>query len=371
MRPISEGNIRILGSGRIDDRESAFPQAVQLPDGEILCSFSVGGGPNVTGGSDWARSRDGGCSWEHGGTILAASEDPPRSNHLKLSLSKDGKTIFAYGCRQNSKDRKSFGENLNEPVLCTSRDNGATWSAPRIVPLPREGNFEISHGALPLASGRLLAPTATLPGPGRLGEKVVVGISDDGGNDWPRHSIVFQDPEGRLGYFEHKFAEISPGTIVATAWTVTLARIEDRTNRYTISLDNGESWSPPMDTGVRGQTMTPFPLGKIASSSSIIDAMENRALSCSWFQWQEENGRSATRVCSTMRANIASGPPNSRTAGRSSTDLRSVSRPPSLSPTAQFSPRTGAGRTGSSGYAGRSSSSIGSLVGLSSFHGEN
>ena len=56
-------NIDILGSGRIDNRDSAFPQAVQLPDGDILCSFSVkkvrkpwsglqiGPGPNLEGGA--------------------------------------------------------------------------------------------------------------------------------------------------------------------------------------------------------------------------------------------------------------------------------------------------------------------------------
>ena len=61
--------IDILESGRIDDRDSAFPQAVQLPDGDILCSFSVGGGAHATGGSDWARSRDGGETWTLEGNL--------------------------------------------------------------------------------------------------------------------------------------------------------------------------------------------------------------------------------------------------------------------------------------------------------------
>ncbi|SVC15228.1 uncharacterized protein METZ01_LOCUS268082, partial [marine metagenome] len=36
----------------------------------MLCSFNVGGGPNVLGGTDWARSTDGGKNWELQGTIL-------------------------------------------------------------------------------------------------------------------------------------------------------------------------------------------------------------------------------------------------------------------------------------------------------------
>ena len=53
-------SIQILNTGRLDEQESAFRQAVQLPDGEILCSFGVGGGQFVHGGTDWVRSTDGG-----------------------------------------------------------------------------------------------------------------------------------------------------------------------------------------------------------------------------------------------------------------------------------------------------------------------
>ena len=51
--------IQILNTGRLDERESAFPQTVQLPDGDILCSFGVGCGQFVHGTTDWVRSTDG------------------------------------------------------------------------------------------------------------------------------------------------------------------------------------------------------------------------------------------------------------------------------------------------------------------------
>lgn len=55
--------IHILNTGRLDERELAFPQAVWLPVGDILCSFDVGGGQFVHGGTDWVRSTDGGVTW--------------------------------------------------------------------------------------------------------------------------------------------------------------------------------------------------------------------------------------------------------------------------------------------------------------------
>jgi len=253
--------IEILGTGRLDERDSAYPQAVQLPNGDILCSFCVGDGPRATQGTDWARSRDGGYTWSHGGTILAPTAGSNLRNHLKLSLSADKETLFAFGSRHDRKPGQVFGEYFSEPIFCASTDGGSTWSAPRVVPIPRDGNFEIAHGILPLSSGRLLAPAATLPALDRLGEKVMVGISDDGGRTWPEHAIVFQDPHKQLGYFENKLAEISPGRVMAVCWTVTLGTVEDRPNHFAISDDDGATWGKTIPTGIKGQTMTPIPLG--------------------------------------------------------------------------------------------------------------
>ncbi len=253
--------IEILGSGRLDDRESAFPQAVQLACGDLLCSFAVGNGPYAEGGTDLARSTDGGLNWMLEGTVLARCDQTGASNHLKLSLCADKKTVYAYGCRQIRQPDSVFGQFFTEPIFCRSTDQGRTWSAPQVIPLKREGNFEISHGILPLASGRLLAPAATLPARDRLGEKVVVGISDDGGDSWPAQAVVFHDPEGRLGFFEHKLAEVRPGLILAVCWTVTLGDAADQPNHFAWSTDDGSTWSSPVSTSIMGQTMTPVPLG--------------------------------------------------------------------------------------------------------------
>ncbi len=260
-------SVEILGSGRIDERESAFPQAVQLPNGDILCSFNVGGGAFVTGGSDWARSTDGGETWMIEGTILPGTADA--SNALKLSLSPDGKTIYAYGSRHYRKQGEEFGEGRNEPIFCRSIDGGHTWSAPRVIPMPVDCALEISHGILPLASGRLLAPSATLPSKDRFGEQVLVAISDDGGETWPSHAVAFEDSNKEVGYFEQKLAEIAPGRVMGTCWTVTLAEVDDRENSFAISNDNGSTWGEVHSTGISGQTMTPGPAGRRPAAGAL------------------------------------------------------------------------------------------------------
>lgn len=252
--------IQILGTGRIDERESAFPQAVQLPNGDILCSFSVGGAAHVTGGTDWARSTDGGLTWQIEGTLLAHDEENHLANFLKLSLSPDGQTIYAYGSQIPDNPELPFGQRRANAVLCRSTDGGRTWSEPKQIPMP-DCALEVSHAILPLQSRRLLAPTATLPAKDRLGEQVLVAISDDDGQTWPNHSVVFQDPNGKLGYFEQKLAEFAPDHVIATAWSVTLGDYIDQADSFAISNDGGTTWSPARSTGITGQTMTPIPFG--------------------------------------------------------------------------------------------------------------
>jgi hypothetical protein len=252
-------SIEIVDSGRIDENESAFPQAVQLRTGDILCSFSNAGGQHATGGTSWSRSTDGGRTWRLEGEILPRTEDPVSTNFLKLSLSPDGETIYAYGLRSYDEPGTRFGdERQAEAVFCTSMDGGRLWSAPSMIPMPSSA-LEISHGILPLRSGRLLAPAATIPR-GRLGEQVVVSISDDGGMSWPRDAVAMQDPNGHLGFFEQKVAELAPDRVVASGWTVTFADVADRTNSFALSTDGGLTWTAPRSIGTRGQTLTVVPV---------------------------------------------------------------------------------------------------------------
>jgi BNR repeat protein len=253
-------SIEIASTGLIDQRESAFPQAVQLPDNDVLCSYSVGGGAEVTGGTDWSRSTDGGESWNVAGTLLPPDPSAGLANFLKLSLSADGKRVYAYGAEIDHDLSKPFGERDAHAVLCQSTDCGNSWSPPTPVPMDIDCPLEVSCAALPLGSGRLLAPAATLASADTLGARVIVAISDDGGATWPRHATVFNDPEGKRGFFEHKFSLLPGGDVLATAWTVTLGDYRDLANSFCISKDGGLTWGPAQTTGIQGQTLSTLPL---------------------------------------------------------------------------------------------------------------
>ena len=225
----------------------------------ILCSFSNAGGSLALGGTDWARSTDGGRTWQTEGTIVPAGTEPPTTNFLKLSRAPDRPTVYAYGARLHRASVVRFGERTTEPIMCASNDDGRHWSQPSVVPIPGS-RLEITHGVLALPGGRLLAPAATIEA-GRPGERVVVAVSTDDGATWPGQVEVFRDPAGERGYLEHKFTDLGDGHLLATAWTVRMADVVDLTNSYVVSHDWGNTWSAPLDTDIQGQTLSTVDLG--------------------------------------------------------------------------------------------------------------
>ncbi len=216
-------SLQILSTGRLDERDSAFPQAVQLPSGDVLCSFGVGGGQFVHGGTDWVRSTDGGLTWRLEGTLLPPTSDPPSANFLKLSLSADGKTIYAYGTRYWGSIDDKFGERRGEALFCVSTDDGRSWSSPQVIPMP-DVPLEVSHSMLPLASGRLLfnpyetyaeetlkergilqaaAEAQPRAAPVPFGLVQQVGLRDDPGRAELVERGLLEDEEVVLGRVEH------------------------------------------------------------------------------------------------------------------------------------------------------------------------
>lgn len=250
--------MRVLERGTIDDNGSAFAQVAMMGDGALLCTFSNAGGQFATGGTSQSRSDDG-RTWSEAEVIFPATRSPRSTNFLKPTRSRATGTVFAYGARQSQPDGTVFDDRRYDAVLIRSDDDGRTWQEPTVVPFPTRA-LEISHGILALASGRLLAPAATTE-PGRLGERVLVAISDDDGLSWPDHATALVDPDEQLGFLEQKLTLLDDGRILATSWAVSLDDCTDRPNHFSLSDDDGQTWSVPKSMGIDGQTLSAVHLG--------------------------------------------------------------------------------------------------------------
>ena len=254
-------DIEVLESGHIDRSDSAFPTLVRLDNGEIVCGYSVGSGPDVSGGTHWSCSTDQGRTWTHEGEILAPTDDPPTTNHLRLSRTRDDK-VLAYGARNYPDPDVPENEHPpDEPVLCVSVDGAHTWSAPKVMPNSVGKPLEISCPIVVTADGRWLAPAASVTRLDRYGEIVVVFESSDDGKTWPNTHTVLEHPEHRYGYLEQKLIETAPGHMMAVCWTMDYTQDGDVEDHFALSHDGGRTWGKPHSTGIRGQTMTPTWLG--------------------------------------------------------------------------------------------------------------
>jgi hypothetical protein len=252
-------SVRVVDSGVVDERDSAFPQVAVTGGGELVCVYCRGGGQFARGISVAARSRDAGRTWSPEGPVGPAGAGSAVSSMLRASSRWGSDVVFAYGARSERHGDDRFGERPVDPVLLVSRDRGRTWSSPRVLEAPTR-MLEISHGVLPLDGGRLLAPAATIER-GRLGERVLLAESGDDGRTWGPFRTVLTDPHGRWGYLEHKLADLGDGRVLLTAWTVEMATLRDLPNTAVISADGGRTWGAPVSTGIAGQTLSTLPLG--------------------------------------------------------------------------------------------------------------
>lgn len=254
-----------------------FPSLVNLGDGELLCSITLGEAfeaPNLH--SHLCRSTDSGATWQHEGGLYPGTADRLTSDACRLTVLDDGE-IVAFVVRHDRTDHphegltseETMGFVPTELLLMRSCDGGRTWSGPDPLEPPLVGpSFELCSPITPLSDGRWLLPTSTWRGwdgdcPNSM--KMITLVSPDQGATWPEYVDVLRDPEGRVVYWESKIVELGDGRLLAAAWAYDEDAAADRPNQFALSDDGGRTWTAPSSTGLQGQTLTPtvLPDGRI------------------------------------------------------------------------------------------------------------
>ncbi len=138
--------------------------------------------------------------------------------------------------------------------------NQQTWSAPRVIPVSLSDPLEISNPIVVTATGKWLAPGATIASLQRYGEKAIAMESTDQGQSW-RMRTIYEHPEHEIGFVEQKVISLDAGRLLAVAWIMRFSDGVDLDNHFTVSTDDGVTWSSLRSTGIHGQTMTPTWLG--------------------------------------------------------------------------------------------------------------
>ena len=84
--------------------------------------------------------------------------------------------------------------------------------------------------------------------------------SYDLGKTWNDDAICMQFGE-RVTCYEQRMCQLDSGAIINIGWNENLNTGERLNNHYTVSFDNGKTWSAPIPTGIQGQASSLCALG--------------------------------------------------------------------------------------------------------------
>lgn len=276
--------LRIIDKGilsHVAGRGAFHPWITPLSDGTFIATQSVGTELASTDKLIEVLRSDDGKNWVSQGSIHPGG-GPPTDGYgyggPQISELPDGRLVMTAGRTKatgvNLFNPASEGLQRPENLLLWSDDWGRTWSdPPQVVPvdLPPEKYTCNGAGSLKqLAPDRWMYPLETWKPEGYDGppdQKAIAVFSADQGRTWGGLTVVADDPSGRLLWWDQMCTVLPDGRIYTMFWTHKYGTSEDLVNHWSVSVDQGRTWSEPRPTNLRGQVCTPIPLpdGRVAA----------------------------------------------------------------------------------------------------------
>jgi hypothetical protein len=285
MKIVDQGNVFAAESGR-DCQSLCFPMPCMTSEGRWLCAFraapakvsNVGQRPLLT----WSDDR--GETWRAPFAPFAPHDLEGRPGLFRIAALTDlgaGRLVAALNWVDFSDPEAAYFNEETEGLLDTrvflsySGDDGETWGRPRLmdttpfnVPTPLTGPLlKLKNGDL--ACQIELNKAYADPSPWCHGS--VMLFSEDGGETWPRHCVINQDPMNRIFYWDQRPAVLPDGSLFDVFWTFDRQTAEYLNIHACRSRDDGETWSPLWDTGVAGQPGPAFALDDGSLAMPVVD----------------------------------------------------------------------------------------------------
>lgn len=247
-----------------------FPSVATLANGEMLATFTLGEAFEAVNLHTYkARSKDSGRTWSLEGRLFEGASGSLMSDSSRIAALPDGEVVgfIVRHDRSGHPDEgltstETLGFVPTELLQTRSSDGGHSWTRPERLEPPLVGpSFELCSPITPVAGGKWLLPTSTWrgwDGDCPNGMKTIAFVSYDQGQTWPEYVDILQVPS--VIFWESKIVTLADGRLLAAAWGYDESTGTDTPNQYTISTDNGQTWSAPQSTGLLGQTLTPFAL---------------------------------------------------------------------------------------------------------------
>jgi hypothetical protein len=219
-------------------RPISEPDAIRLQSDDLIMVFRMNENSGSLDGKILvSRSKNQGKSWSEPDTIIQSTMDcrMPRITQLK-----DGLILVLTTLYRHQK---------GEPAGCfivQSFDRGLSFTVPRLVPLLGLDGIAASGSIIELSDGYLLMPVYGY----KIGQgsSVMVLVSKDRGENWDASHVIIKENNQDSHFRNPVIVQTKNGEILCMMETGR----EDGFLYYSVSKDNGESWSPVQRSSIYG-----------------------------------------------------------------------------------------------------------------------
>ena len=249
-------------------KHSFFPFLAELKDGTLVAAYAIGQAfESVDSSSYISFSYDKGVTWTKPSRMFKEGEDAV-TDYCKVTTLPDGRLIaFGYTFLRDNPElpigNPENGGLLDDFVFYSVSDDGKSWSEMTKIECSWGPHIEASAPITVLKDGSFITPITGFPDWNAMMYGPLCGKalrSYDNGKSW-NDDVICMDFGGDVTCYEQRMCQLDSGAIICIGWNENVKTGERMENHYTVSFDNGKTFSEPKSTGVMGQASSVCALG--------------------------------------------------------------------------------------------------------------
>lgn len=256
---------------QLSAKQAFFPNCVEFSENNLVALSVIGQAfESVDSASYLSFSNDNGKTWSKPTKMFNFGRKTNKvTDYTKITRLKNG-NLFALGYLYFRNDpslpigNPENGGLLDDMVYYSiSKDGGKTWKKIKEIKCAWGPHVEASAPIVELNDGTLITPITGFPDwNGKMHGKLCGRAlrSTDGGKTWNDDSICM-DFDKPVTCYEQRMCQLDSGTVVCIGWNENVETGERLENHYTLSYDNGVTWTKPQPTGILGQASSVCALG--------------------------------------------------------------------------------------------------------------
>ena len=256
---------------QLSAKNAFFPNVIEISENNLVAVSVIGQAFESVDSASYVHfSNDNGKTWTKPKKMFNFGRKSKKiSEGCKITKLNNGNLIAVGQLNDRSNPdlpvgNPATGGLLDDAVFYSfSKDSGKTWCKAKEIKCAWGPHVEASAPIVELKDGTLITPITGFPDwDGKMHGKLCGRAlrSTDGGKTWNDDSICM-DFDKPVTCYEQRMCQLDSGTVVCIGWNENVETGERLENHYTLSFDNGKTWTKPVSTGILGQASSVCAIG--------------------------------------------------------------------------------------------------------------